>query len=113
MVMNTIKVAKPQSQLLFRSIPDNIPHQKWPRSRSLVHSILENVVCNNNLLWDIKMLTGYQHTRALEVFYSLLLKYCPKRQHFSYKGMQACIELAIYDHNYNTKRKQTKTKKDM
>ena len=76
----------------------------WLRSGSLVHSTLKNVVCNKNLLWDIKMLTGFQHTSALEVFHSLLLKYWPKRQHFSYIGMQACIELAILDHNYNTNR---------
>ena len=59
------------------------------------------------------MLTGFHHTGALEVFHSLLLKYCPKRQHFSYIGMQARIELAILDHNYNTDRKQATTKKGM
>ena len=83
--------------------------KKWLRSGSLVHSTIKNVVCNKNLLRDIKMLTSFQHTGALEVFYSLLLKYCPKRQHFSYKGMQARIELAILDHNYNIKRKQATT----
>jgi len=56
------------------------------------------------------MLTGFHHTGALEVFHSLLLKYCPKRQHFSYVGMQGHIELAILDHNYNTNRKQATTK---
>ena len=54
--------------------------KKWLRSRSLVHSTLKNVVYNKNLLRDIKMLTGFQHAGALEVF---ALKYCPKRQHFS------------------------------
>ena len=87
--------------------------KKWLRSGSLIHITLKNVVCNKNLLRDIKMLTGFQHTGALEVFHSLLLKYCPKRQHFSYIGMQACIELAILDHNYNTNRKQATTKKGM
>ena len=87
--------------------------KKWLRSGSLVHTTLKNVVCNKNLLRDIKILTGFQHTGALEVFHSLLLKYCPKRQHFSYIGMQARIELAILDHNYNTNRKQATTKKGM
>ena len=87
--------------------------KKWLRSGSLVHSTLKNDVCNKNLLRDIKKLTGFQHTGALEVFHSLLLKYCPKRQHFSHKGMKARIELAILDHNYNTKRKQATTKKGM
>ena len=87
--------------------------KKWLRSGSLVHRTLKNVVYNKTLLWDIKKLTGFQHTGALEVFHSLLLKYCPKRQHFSYIGMQARIELAILDHNYNANRKQATTKKGM
>ena len=87
--------------------------KKWLRSGSLVHTTLKNIVCNKTLLRDIKMLTGFHHTGALEVFHSLLLKYCPKRQHFSYIGMQARIELAILDHNYNTNRKQAITKKGM
>ena len=59
------------------------------------------------------MLTGFHHTSALEVFHFLLLKHCPKRQPFSYIGMQAQIELAILDHNYDTDRKQATTKKGM
>ena len=87
--------------------------KKWLRSGSLVHTTLKNIVCNKTLLRDIKMLTGFHHTGALEVFHSLLLKYCPKRQHFSYIGMQARIELAILDHSYNTNRKQAITKKGL
>ena len=68
----------------------------------MVHRTLSNVVTDTTLLKDIKKLTGFHHTGSLEVFHSLLLKYCPKRQHFSYVGMQARIELAILDHNYNT-----------
>ena len=63
----------------------------------------------DRLLRDIKILNGFHHTGSLEVFHSLLLKYCPKQQHFSYDGMQARIELAILDHNYNTDRKQAVT----
>ena len=58
----------------------------------------------------MKKLVGFHHTGSLEVFHSLLLKYCPKIQHFSYVGMQARIELAILDHNYNTQHKQATTK---
>ena len=82
--------------------------KKWLRSGSLLHTTLKNKVCNKTLLRDIKMLTGFHHTGALEVFHSLLLT---KRQHFSYIGMQASIELAILDHNYNINRKQAITKK--
>ena len=85
--------------------------KKWLRSGSLVHSTLKNLVCNKNLPWNIKMLTGFQHTSALEVFHSVLLTH--KRQHFSYVGMQAHIKLPILDHIYNTNRKQATTKKGM
>ena len=86
--------------------PEEQHCKKWLRSGSIVHRTLINVVKDKTLLKDIKKLTGYHHTGSLEVFHSLLLKYCPKRQHFSYVGMQARIELAILDHNYNTERKQ-------
>ena len=47
------------------------------------------------------------------MYHSLLLKYCLKRQRFSYIRMQAHIELTILDHNYNTNRKQAIKKKAM
>ena len=93
--------------------PEEQRSKKWLRSGSLVHTTLKNIVYNKTLLQDIKMLTSFHHTGALEMFHSLLLKYCPKRQHFSYIGMQACIELAILNHNYNTNRKQATTEKGM
>ena len=67
--------------------PEEQRSKKWLRSGSLVHTTLKNIVYNKTLLWDIKKLKGFHHTSALEVFHSLLLKYCPKRQHFSYVGM--------------------------
>ena len=84
--------------------------KKWLRSGSTAHNALCKVVLQNTLLRDMKKLTGYHHTSSLEVFHSLLLKCCPKRQHFSYVGMQTRIELAILDHNYNTQHKQATTK---
>ena len=74
------------------------------RSGSTAHNSFRKVVLQDTLLRDMKRLTGFHHTGSLEVFHSLLLKYCPKRQHFSYVGMQARIELAILDHNYSTQR---------
>ena len=84
--------------------------KKWLRSSSVAHNALRKVALQDTLLQDMKKLTGFHHTGSLEVFHSLLLKYCPKRQHFSYVGMQARTELAILDHNYNTQRKQATTK---
>ena len=55
------------------------------------------------------MLTGFQHAGALEMFYSLLLKYCSKCQHFSYTEIQACIAL---HHNYSTTQQKTGNNKE-
>ena len=93
--------------------PEEQRSKKWLRSGSLVHTTLKNIVYNKTLLRDIKILTGFHHTGVLELFHSLILKYCPKRQHFSYVGMQVQIELAILDHNYSTNRKQVTTNKGM
>ena len=82
--------------------PEEQRSKKWLRSGSIVHRTLTNEVNDKTLLNDMKKLTGFHHIGSLEVFHSLLLKYCPKRQHFSYVGMQARIKLAILDHNYNT-----------
>ena len=77
---------------------------------SVAHNALRKVVLQDTLLRNIKKQTGFHHTGSLEVFHSLLLKYCPKRQHFWHSGMQAHIEFAILDHNYNPKREQATTK---
>ena len=92
------------SQSLFR---DFAPYAKL---REHIATNLQTFLCKvatilqDTLLQDIKKLNGFHHTGSLKVFHSLLLKYCPKRQHFSHDGMRARIELAILDHNYNTKR---------
>jgi len=41
----------------------------------------------------------------------MILKYAPKREHFSYKGMMARTQLAALDHNHNTGRQQAIIKK--
>ena len=89
--------------------PEEQRSKKWLKSGSVAHNALRSVVLQDRLLRGIKKLNGFHHTGSLEVFHSLLLKYCPKRQHFSCDGMQARIELAILDHNYNTDRKQAVT----
>ena len=62
------------------SLPLEEQHsKKWLRFGSLVDTTLKNIVYNKTLLWDIKMITSFHHTGPLEVFHSMLLKYCPKR----------------------------------
>lgn len=79
---------------------------KWLEAGSAAHIALEEVALNKKLLKDITKLTEFHHTGNLEVYHSLLLKYAPKRQHFSYKGMVARTQLAVIDHNCNTGRRQ-------
>ncbi|KAF3837440.1 hypothetical protein F7725_004904, partial [Dissostichus mawsoni] len=48
----------------------------------------------------------------LVVYHSLINKYVPKRQHFSYEGMACRTQLAAIDHNYGVGRQQATTKSD-
>ncbi len=52
-------------------------------------------------------------TGSLEVHNSVRLKYCPKRCHFSYKGMVVRNMLAVMDHNENTGRMKATTQAGM
>ena len=73
-------------------------------------------LCNYNLFFPYlhylmcMWCTFYVHTGALEVFHNSLLRYMPKRLHFSYPGMQERGMLAIMEHNENiVKRTQATT----
>ena len=54
-------------------------------------------------------MTLFCHSGLLEDFHSAMLKYCPKRNHFSYRGMIARMQQAALDKNFNVNRKQAKT----
>ena len=61
---------------------------------------------NKKILKDIEKLTEFCHFGELEVYHSEYLKYCPKREHFSHKGMLAGAQLTALDHIANCGRKQ-------
>ena len=82
---------------------------KWLTPESLSHEALKTVVLDRSLLKALPQMTGFYHTGELEVFHSVLLKYCEKRSHFSYEGMLARTKLAALDHNHNLGRIQAKT----
>ena len=88
---------------------DDERKKQWLEKNSPAHNALCKIIYNKTLQRDIKKLCGFQHTGSLEVFHSMLTKYCPKRQHFCYNGMRARTELAIIDHNNNTEREQAST----
>lgn len=88
-------------------IPRNEARTKrWLRPGSAAHNALKEVVFDKNLLRDIQLLSQCCHTGNLEVYHSVQTRYVPKRQHFSYKGMNARSQLAALDHNANTGREQ-------
>ena len=68
------------------------------------------MVINTKLLKDLAKLTDFCHTGQLEVYHSMMLKYCSKREHFSYQGMVARTQLAALDNNANTGRSQALVK---
>ncbi|XP_046566557.1 uncharacterized protein LOC124275119 [Haliotis rubra] len=57
---------------------------------------------NRKFLEDIRRLSKFLHTGRLEVYHSLLNKYCPKRQDFDKKQMTGRTQLAVLDHNKHT-----------
>ena len=82
----------------------------WIKPGTPAHLALEEVVLNNKLLKDLAKLTDFCHTGKIEVYHSMMLKYCSKWEHFSYKGMVARTQLAALDNNANTDRKQARIK---
>ena len=78
----------------------------WLKAGSPALVALEEVVNNKRFLKDMEKLTEFRHTGELEVFHSLMLKYLPKRKHFSYRSMLAHTQLAALDHNHNCNRVQ-------
>lgn len=84
----------------------------WLQVGSPSHQAVKAVVLNDKLIKDMGQLTllVFCHTGTIEVYHAMLTKYCPKREHFSYKGMTARLQLAVLDHNSNHTRKQATTK---
>lgn len=80
--------------------------KKWLTPGSAAHKALSDIVFDKRLTKDLKQVTQACHTGSLEVFHNVLLKYCPKRLHFTYPTMLGRLQLAVLDHNLNVGRKQ-------
>ena len=78
----------------------------WLKPGTQAHLALEEVVLNTKLLKDLAKLTDFCHTVKLQVYHSMMLKYCSKREHHSHRGMVARTQLAALDNNANTGRSQ-------
>ena len=90
--------------------PKLTKQNKWLQEGSPSYIALENIVTNKNIIGDLRYLASFFHTGSLEVFHSLLNKYCPKRLHFSLHGMVARTQLAVLDYNSGANVEQAKTK---
>ena len=62
------------------------------------------MVLNTKLLKDLAKLTGVCQTGRLDVYPSMMLKYCSKFEHFLYHGTVARTQLAALDNNGNAGR---------
>ena len=81
----------------------------WIEANSKMYEALEKIIMDKSLLKDLKYVSHFKHTGQLEVYHSLLNKYCPKRLSFSYPGMIARTQLATLDHNSGLGRKHDST----
>lgn len=83
---------------------DEQRRKKWLTPDSAAHNALKSIILNRSLLKDIRQLNEFCHTGNLEVYHSLMTKYCPKRQEFDSVQMYARTALAVLDHNRGTGR---------
>ena len=84
--------------------------KQWLSPSSAAYIELKKIATNDTFIKDLKHLTEFKHSGNIEVFNSLLLKYLPKRIHFSMKGMIARTEIAILDFNSGASCEQAETK---
>ena len=85
----------------------------WLQPDTPSHNALKRIVLDGHLIKVLDQMTGFNHTGNLEVYHSVLLKYCEKRNHFLYEGMIARTELAALDNNHNLGRQQATTSMGM
>ena len=83
-----------------------ITQTRWLKPGSAEYVVLEDIVLHPKVLKDIAKLSEFCLTGGLEVYHSMLLKYCPKREHFSYEGIKARSQLAAIANNENVGRMQ-------
>ena len=74
------------------------------QSDSEAFTVLESIVNAPPFLSALRHCTLALSTYSLENVHSVMLKYVPKRLHFSFLGMNLRTCLAYLDHNYNIQR---------
>ena len=84
--------------------PEKIDGMQWLTPGSASHQALQSIVLNKTLIKALAQMTLASHTGTLEVYHSLLLKYCEKRNHFFQGGNDR-----QNDNNHNVGRQQATT----
>ena len=82
----------------------------WLDPASKAYDEVVKVITCKRLDKDLIHLVEFTHTGNLEVYHSLLNKYCPKDKHFSFIGMVARSQLAGMDINAGAGLEQATTK---
>ena len=88
----------PNNNIFKRCEHGNIDRE-WLTPTSSSYIALKRIVTEKLFISDMKYFVDFLHTGNLEVFHSLLLKYCPKRLQFSFHGMITRTQLAILHFN--------------
>ncbi|XP_051971034.1 uncharacterized protein LOC127635204 isoform X2 [Xyrauchen texanus] len=89
--------------------PDQQRRKRWLEKESRAFHTLKTLVLDKGLLKDLRQMALFKHTSKLEVFHSLLVKYCQKNLHFHNSSMIARTQLAILDYNENAHCQQATT----
>ena len=74
----------------------DIKAKEWIMPNTEAFEVLQSIILDPKILSDLSYLTKFYHTGVLEVYHSLYNKWAPKRQHFSYAGMLARCQLAVW-----------------
>ena len=85
----------PENTIFKRCEHGDIDRQ-WLEPTSAPYIALKKIVTEKLFLSDMQYFMDFLHTGNLEVFHSLLLKYVPKRLHFSFYGMIARTQMAVH-----------------
>ena len=94
---------------IFKRCEHGDIEREWLSPTPSSFRTLKKITTEKLFFSDMQYLTDFLHTGNLEVFHSLLLKYCPKRLHFSFHGMIARTQLAILHLNQAMKSEQAVT----
>ncbi|XP_051543374.1 uncharacterized protein LOC127434585 [Myxocyprinus asiaticus] len=89
--------------------PDQQRRKRWLEKESRAFHTLKTLVLDKGLLKDLRQMALFKHTSKLELFHSLLVKYCQKNLHFHNSSMVARTQLAILDYNENAHCQQATT----